>query len=163
MDTPELTRRELVGGLVGTLALVPVAASAAEPGPGEVNRSASAERFPEAERAILAGRTPLARGIHLDIPTLSENGNSVDVAIKVDSPWTREDHIRTIHILSEQNPFPRLATFHLNHRAGRAEVATRIRLAFTQRVVVLAETTAGAVHRGEHEVIVTIGACVEGG
>lgn len=159
MTREHLTRRSLVG----VMALTPLAAHAAGPDPGEVDRSSSIERFPEAERAILAGRTPIASGIHLDIPTLSENGNSVDVGIKVDSPWTRDNHVRTIHILSEQNPFPRVAVFHLTHRAGRADVATRVRLAFTQKVVVLAETTAGTVHRGEHEVIVTIGACVEGG
>lgn len=149
--------------MIGALALAPAAAEAAQPGLADVNRSSAEERFPEAERALLAGREPLRSGIHLDIPTLSENGNSVDVTVRVDSPWTREDHVRAIHILSEQNPFPRVATFHLGHRAGRAEVSTRVRLATTQKLVVLAETTAGRIHRAEQEVIVILGACVDGG
>jgi sulfur-oxidizing protein SoxY len=116
-----------------------------------------------AERAILAGRAPVESGIAFDMPRLSENGNSVDVAVRVDSPMTAEDHVRAIHILSERNPVPRVASFHLTPRAGRAEVATRIRLATSQQIVVLAETSAGRVHRAAREVIVVLGACVEGG
>jgi sulfur-oxidizing protein SoxY len=116
-----------------------------------------------AERAILAGRTPIDTGIAFEMPPLSENGNSVDVAVRVDSPMTAENHVRAIHILSEKNPVPRVATFTLTQRAGRAEVATRIRLATSQRIIVLAETSAGVVHRAVREVIVVLGACVETG
>jgi len=134
--------------------LLPIAASAA---------AAQDADMAAAERAILAGRTPHAAGIEFDMPRLSENGNSVDVAVRVDSPMTAADHVRAIHILSEKNPVPRVASFFLTPRAGRAEVATRIRLATTQRIVVLAETSAGQVHRVAREVIVVLGACVEGG
>ena len=157
-----ITRRGAVAGLALAPALAG-AAGAAQPSDLDVNRSASAERFPEAERALLAGRAPIPGGITLDIPTLSENGNSVDVGVKVASPWTREDHVRVVHILSEMNPFPVVARFQLGYRAGRADVATRIRLAATQKVVVLAETTRGLIHRAEQEVIVILGACLEGG
>jgi sulfur-oxidizing protein SoxY len=124
---------------------------------------AEEESFAAAERAILAGRAPRADGVLLDIPTLSENGNSVDVAIRVDSPMTAEDHVTAIHILAEKNPVPRVASFQLTARAGRAEVATRIRLATPQPILVLAETSRGAVHRATHEVIVILGACGEAG
>jgi sulfur-oxidizing protein SoxY len=116
-----------------------------------------------AERTILDGRTPIDTGIAFEMPPLSENGNSVDVAVRVDSPMTAENHVRAIHILSEKNPVPRVVTFTLTPRAGRAEVATRIRLATSQRIVVLAETSAGVVHRAVREVIVVLGACVETG
>jgi sulfur-oxidizing protein SoxY len=125
--------------------------------------AAAEEDMNTAERAILAGRAPVESGIAFDMPRLSENGNSVDVAVRVDSPMTAEDHVRAIHILSERNPVPRVASFHLTPRAGRAEVATRIRLATSQQIVVLAETSAGRVHRASREVIVVLGACVEGG
>ena len=122
-----------------------------------------AETFEAAERAILAGRTPLATGIAIDMAQLSENGNSVDIALRVESPATAEDHVTAIHILAEKNPVVRVARFGLSPRAGRAEVATRIRLATTQTVLVLAETSRGQVHRAAQEVIVILGACVEGG
>jgi sulfur-oxidizing protein SoxY len=137
-------------------------AAAAVPRAGRAQPRA-AEGFAEAERAILAGRTPIPGGVAIDMPQLSENGNSVDLAIAVESPMTVEDHVSTIHILSEGNPYPRVARFSLGPRSGRAEVATRIRLATTQTIVVLAETSRGAVHRASREVIVILGACVEGG
>jgi sulfur-oxidizing protein SoxY len=130
---------------------------------GAAAQSTAEESFAAAERAILAGRTPLPGGIVLDIPPLSENGNAVDVSVRVESPMTAEDHVAAIHILSERNPFPRVARFALSPRAGRADVATRIRLATTQTILVLAETSKGQVHRAGREVIVVLGACVDGG
>jgi len=126
-------------------------------------QQAPREDFAAAERAILAGRAPVAEGIAIEVPQLSENGNSVDVAVKVDSPMTAADRVTAIHILAEKNPYPRVATFTLSPRAGRAEVATRIRLASTQTVTVIAETSGGRVHRASREVIVILGACVDGG
>jgi sulfur-oxidizing protein SoxY len=140
--------------LLPVLAALPAAAQHA----GEAGEDLAA-----AERAILAGRRPVETGIAFDMPRLSENGNSVDVAVRVDSPMTAADHVRAIHILSERNPVPRVASFTLTPRAGRAEVATRIRLATSQQIIVLAETSAGQVHRAAREVIVVLGACVEGG
>jgi sulfur-oxidizing protein SoxY len=125
--------------------------------------TAHAEDYAAAERAILAGRTPVSGGIALDMATLSENGNSVDLGIKVESPMTAEDHVAAIHILAEKNPVPRVAEFRLSPRAGKAEVATRIRLSTTQTILVLAETSRGQVHRASREVIVILGACVDGG
>ena len=124
---------------------------------------AAAETFDEALRAIVAGRAPLTTGVTIDTPPLSENGNAVDITVRVASPMTASDHVRAIHVLSEKNPAPRVATFHLTPRAGRAEVSTRIRLAATQSIVVLAETSAGVLHRAQREVIVVLGACVDGG
>jgi sulfur-oxidizing protein SoxY len=132
--------------------------------PARAQQHAHAEEdFAAAANDILAGRAPRHAGIAIDMATLSENGNSVDINIKVESPMTVADHVTAIHILSEKNPVPRVATFTLTPRAGRAEIATRIRLATTQQIVVLAETSAGAVHRASREVIVILGACVETG
>lgn len=144
----------------GLMALPIAAALAPRGGAAQMTQ---VESFAAAEAALLAGRAPIPGGIEIDMPVLSESGNSVDLAVKVASPMTREDHVTAIHILSEKNPYPRVASFHLSPRAGRAEVATRIRLATTQDITVLAETSRGAVHRATREVIVILGACVEGG
>lgn len=119
--------------------------------------------YEAAEQSILAGRAPRSAGIAIEMPTLSENGNSVDIAVRVESPNTRADHVTAIHILAEKNPIPLVASFTLGPRSGRAEVATRIRLATTQTILVLAETSQGQVHRAAREVIVILGACVDGG
>lgn len=149
-----LTRRTALAA--GAAALLP-AATVADAQP------AHRETMAAVERSVLAGRTPLASGVTLDMPTLSENGNSVDLTIRIDSPMSGEDHVTAIHVLADKNPFPRVATFRIGPRAGRAEVGTRIRLAETQTIVVLAETSRGTVHRGAREVIVILGACVDGG
>lgn len=127
------------------------------------SRAAAEEDLASALRAILKGRSPDERAIALEIPPLSENGNSVDLSVRVDSPMTPEDHVTAIHILAEKNPFPLVATFSLTPRAGRAEVATRIRLATSQKILAIAETSQGAVHRTTRDVIVVLGACVETG
>lgn len=124
---------------------------------------AQTESYEAAEQSILAGRLASPSGITIEMPTLSENGNSVDIAIRVESPNTRADHVTAIHILAEKNPVPRVASFTLGPRSGRAEVATRMRLATTQTILVLAETSRGQVHRAAREVIVILGACVDGG
>lgn len=130
---------------------------------GEGVTGLDGESFDAALRSILAGRIPRDAGVTLDLPPLSENGNAVELTVRIDSPMTAADHVRVIHVLSQKNPAPRVATFRLTPRSGRAEVSTRIRLATTQRVVVLAETSAGALLRAEREVIVVLGACVDGG
>jgi len=135
-------------------ALTPMAARA---------QSLPAEDFAASESAILAGRAPREGGIAIEMPVLSENGNSVDIAVRVESPMTAADHVTAIHILAEKNPISRVASFTLSPRAGRAEIATRIRLANTQTILVLAETSQGQVHRASREVIVILGACVEPG
>jgi sulfur-oxidizing protein SoxY len=124
---------------------------------------AAAEDFAAALRAILKDRGPDQGGIALEVPPLSENGNSVDLSVRVDSPMTTEDHVTAIHILAEKNPFPLVATFSLTPRTGRAEVATRIRLATSQKIVAIAETSRGVVHQAARDVIVVLGACVETG
>ena len=153
-ERPDLLTRRVAIAAAATVALAPAAAS---------GQAASAETFAAAERAILAGREPAAAGLSIEMPQLSENGNAVDIAVRIDSPMSAEDHVARIHILAEKNPFPRIATFHIGPQAGRADVATRIRLAETQTIVVLAETSRGVVHRGSREVIVILGACVDGG
>lgn len=147
-----------IGAAAARAQSVPPAAA-----PSVLTAVQSAESFAEAERAILAGRTPVEGGIALEVPPLSENGNSVDLSVAAESPMTAEDHVTAIHVLSEKNPFPRVATFHLTPRSGRAEVSTRVRLATSQTLVALAETSRGTVHRVGRNVIVILGACVETG
>ena len=155
--------------VLGRRAVLTLPALAAVPASGQVPsvdpaaQPAEVESFEAAERTILAGRTPVATGIEVEVPQLSENGNSVDIAVRVESPSTAEDHVTAIHILSEKNPYPRVASFGLSPRAGRAEVASRIRLATSQNILILAETSGGRVHRASRDVIVILGACVEGG
>lgn len=119
---------------------------------------------PTLEAAIrsITGTAPVtAERIKFEIAPLVENGNAVPVKIEVDSPMTAESHVRRIAMITEKNPQPDVAVFHLGPRAGRAQVATRIRLATSQVVVALAELSDGSFAIARANVVVTIAACIE--
>lgn len=99
--------------------------------------------------------------VTLDVPPLVENGNSVPLAVSVESPMTDASHVKAIHVFNEKNPQPDVVTFRLGPRAGRASVATRIRLADTQTVVAIAEMSDGSFWSASAAVVVTLAACLE--
>jgi sulfur-oxidizing protein SoxY len=97
--------------------------------------------------------------ITIGLPELAENGNSVPMSVLVDSPMTAEDHVTEVRLIADRNPRPVIATFHFTPAMGRAEAATRIRLAATQNVIVLAKTSRGEVLSDRRQIKVTIGGC----
>lgn len=115
----------------------------------------------EAIRQVI-GPAPLRPGlVRIELPPLVENGNTVPLAVRVESPMTEADHVRAIHVFTEKNPQPDVMTVHLGPRAGRASVATRIRLADTQTVVAVCELSDGSFWSAEAAVVVTLAACLE--
>ncbi|MBK8956856.1 MAG: thiosulfate oxidation carrier protein SoxY [Proteobacteria bacterium] len=104
-------------------------------------------------------RTPLAEGIKFNTPAIAENGNTVPISIEVEGRFSADRYVKAIHVFAEANPAPEVISFHFTPRSGRAKVATRIRLARTQRVVALAEWSDGRVQEAINEVKVTIGGC----
>jgi sulfur-oxidizing protein SoxY len=66
-----------------------------------------------------------------------------------------------IALFTGRNPLPEVAEFQLGPRAGRARVATRIRLATSQRVVAAARLSDGSVWTRTVDVLVTLAACIE--
>ncbi|HRD77357.1 MAG TPA: thiosulfate oxidation carrier protein SoxY, partial [Hyphomicrobiaceae bacterium] len=67
------------------------------------------------------------------------------------------------HILSERNPVTEISSIRLGKRAGRARIASNVRLAESQRVVALARLSDGSFLRGETSVLLTLAACIDGG
>jgi sulfur-oxidizing protein SoxY len=154
-EAPNAGRRRFLiagAGLAGLAALPLIATREAAATPA---RMAAAIREVTGEAPVHTGR------VHLDVPPIVENGNTVPMTVAVDSPMTAEDHVKAIHIFNERNPQPYVATFRLGPRAGRARVSTRIRLADAQQVVAIAEFSDGSLWQASTEVIVTIAACVE--
>jgi sulfur-oxidizing protein SoxY len=100
--------------------------------------------------------------VKLELPPLVENGNTVPLAVSVESAMTEADHVRAIHVFTEKNPLPDVVTFHLGPRAGQARVATRIRLADTGTVVAICELSDGSFWSDRVAVVVTLSACLEG-
>ncbi len=115
----------------------------------------------EAIRKVV-GTAPVTPGrVKLDLPPLSENGNVVPLTVTVESPMSATDHVKAIHVFTEKNPQPEVVSVHLGPRAGRARVATRIRLADTQTITAIGELSDGSFWSGTASVVVTLAACLE--
>ena len=112
--------------------------------------------------AFTGGSTWRQGRVTLDIAPLVENGNAVPVVVRVQSAMTSADHVRAIALFAERNPQPDVAVFHLGAHAGKAEIATRMRLATTQHVWALARMGDDSVWAQRFEVIVTLASCIEG-
>jgi sulfur-oxidizing protein SoxY len=141
-------RSALVLGAGLTLTLIAVDDSAATPAEAD----AEIAKF-------TGGKTAEGGKIAIDLPEIAENGNTVPLSIKVDSPVTADDYVSEIRVIADGNPNPGIVKFHLTPMAGRAEVATRIRLNSTENVIVLAKTSTGKFYIDRKMVKVTVGGC----
>ena len=145
-----MKRRELLGaavGLVGTVWARDALANADE-------LAAAIKQF--------AGGVPVSEGrVEFDIAPLVENGNTVPITVRVQSAMSEADHVKVIAIFNESNPQRDVANFYLGPRAGRATVATRIRLATSQQLVAVAKMSDGSCWSKKVDVLVTLAACVE--
>jgi len=116
----------------------------------------------EFEEAIgkLVGNAPMKEGrVNLRLPPIAEDGNVVPLTVSVDSPMSDSDYVKKIHILAEENPWPRVCSFTLGPQNGKAEVSTRIRLAKDQTVVAVAEMSDGSAYRTAVAIKVSVGGC----
>lgn len=149
--TRTYTRRQMLaaaGGLV-------VAGVAVRLSPAR----ADAASTQKAVNKVLGGKTPKSGKIKLKLPQIAENGNTVPISFAVDSPMTRKDYVKAVHLFADGNPNPRVATFHFTPSSGKAEAATRIRLLKTQNIIAVAEMSDGSVYMAKNQVKVTIGGC----
>ena len=145
------SRRELLLAAAAGLASVVVVRPA----------RATPEAMQEAIRKVV-GAARVSRGrVKLELPPLVENGNVVPLTVSVESPMTEADHVRAVHVFTERNPQPDVLGVRLGPRAGRARVATRIRLAHTQTVVAIGELSDGSWWSDSADVVVTLAACLE--
>ena len=74
---------------------------------------------------------------------------------------TPEQYVVGIALFNEKNPQNQIAEFTLSPLAGRARVATRIRLALSQQLVAVAKMNDGSCWTHTVEVLVTIASCIE--
>ena len=105
------------------------------------------------------GKTPEKGKITIELPEIAENGNTVPLALSVDAPMTADNYVSEVLVVAEGNPRPGVATFHFSPLSGKAEASTRIRLAATQNIVVVAKTSGGQFFTDQKLVKVTIGGC----
>ena len=150
MERP--TRREFLEAAAG-IALI----AALRPRPLEATPAA----MQDAIRRVVGSATITPGRVKLELPPLSENGNAVPLTVSLESPMTEADHVRALHVFTEKNPQPDVASFRFGPRAGRARVSTRIRLADTQTVIAVGELHDGSFWSASATVVVTLAACLE--
>lgn len=143
----EVSRRYALGLIAGTVAMsaMPAFADAAAVG--------------AKVKSITGGAATTDAGLTLDLPEIAENGNAVKVAFEIDSPMTDADHVKAVHVMADGNPTPDVASFNFSPANGACAATTRMRLAKTQNIIVLAEMSDGSFRQGQATVKVTIGGC----
>ena len=154
-DSNHISRRHLLqfaGGaaICGAIPIVTVRSASATPA-----TMASAIRD-------MIGEAPLKVGkVRLEIPPLVENGNTVPMTVSVESPMTKDNYVKAIHVFNEKNPQANVISTQLSPRAGKAAISTRIRLAGTQKLMAVAELSDGSYWSDTADVVVTLAACLE--
>lgn len=146
----ELKRREFLIVATGATAAFMAGVPAA---------SASEADTLAAIQAFTGGASASDGGVTLEMPEIAENGNTVPLTIRVDSPMTAESYAKRVVVLADGNPNPGVITFHFSPLSGVAEASTRMRLAKTQNVVAVAEMSDGSFRKTQALVKVTIGGC----
>jgi sulfur-oxidizing protein SoxY len=153
MDNPVLDRRAFVLGASAVAAILPFLSA-----PGAAQ--GAPQTWEEALKRILGEAQPTTNGkLILDLPEIAENGNMVPITVSVDSPMSEQEHVKAIHVIATANPLPSIATFRFTLLSGRAEAASRMRLAGTQDVIAVAELSDGKLLMTRRPVRVTIGGC----
>ena len=94
----------------------------------------------------LAGGTLIPSDrVHLTMPAKFPTGYTVPMELEVDSPMTKDDHVRRVRVFAPENPLIEVAGFNFVPQRSVAHVSTRVRLAKPQYVVAVAEMNDGSL------------------
>ncbi len=122
-----------------------------------------AKADPRATAAVIAkftgGRGETTSKIAIGLPEIAENGSIVPLSVSVDAPMSADHYVSEVLVLAEHNPAPEVVKFDFTPTSGKAEVSTRIRLAKSQNVIVVAKTSRGEFFTNRRFVKVTVGGC----
>ena len=124
--------------------------------------SGTLRSLPELIDPIVKGAPLFKTRIRIEMPLLADNGNLVSLGIKSNLPMTQNEYVQKIYLLSQRNPIVQMALFYLGPWSGDANISTRVRLAGSQFIVALAQTSKGEFYYDQFDVIVTESACVDG-
>ena len=150
---PALSRRQGLGGLLACALLAS--------GPARGQALAPTLDLSLLYRPFTGDAVPSESRVTVTTPRLADNGFTVPLSVRIDSPMTPADHVKRLILLSNRNPRPVIADFDLGPWSGKAEIATRVRLNGSQTVMALAQTSDGRWWQGTAEVEVTESACMD--
>ena len=120
---------------------------------------ASTDAAAAAIKKITGGKEKMSSKVILDTPQIAENGSTVPITVRVNSPMNADDNVKSLHLWADGNPNPNVASFHFTEMSAKAQIATRIRLMKTQNVIAVAEMGDGSFALAKSKIKVTIGGC----
>lgn len=142
------SRRRAIGALAAGVLLFIVRPARATP---EDLEAALRETF---------GELPIARArVTLEIPRVAENGGVVPVTVRVDSPMSAQDYVRSIHLFAQKNNQPRIFDAWLGPYNGRAVVSARVRVATSQQLTAVAVLSDGSLWSAAADIEVVSSDC----
>jgi len=116
-------------------------------------------QFPEFQPAALKKLTMNEKAIQLDIPPLADTGNSIPFTVKLQAPSGRL--IQSFEIIAPENPFPMVMRVKIPNAKSLYQFSTRIRLALSQDVWVIATLDNGQKIANSVPSVVTLNACFD--
>jgi sulfur-oxidizing protein SoxY len=140
------------------LAIGAGAAAAAALG-GAMEPAYAANDYDALIKKFTGGKTPTVGKVSFDVPEIAENGNTVPMTVRVESPMTPQSHVTDVLVVADGNPRAGVVTFRFSPASGVAEANTRIRLSKTQHLIAVAKMNDGSFYTVKKEVKVTIGGC----
>jgi len=167
-----MERRNFIKNIIATsaaVATVPTMVFAKEESKKEEAKTAETKTtlkgpndlpFEDAVKAIIGENELKASDkIKLTVPEIAENGAVVPVKVKVESPMTEKDYVKSIHILNTKNSNSRCADIMLTTKNAEAKFASRVKLAESQDIVAIVGLSDGTFMKAGKSVKVTIGGC----
>ncbi|CAN1556191.1 COG5501 Predicted secreted protein [Burkholderiaceae bacterium] len=127
-----------------------------------ISASLSVASFAQAQdltQAHLKSRGLSEQGITVDLPPLSDNSNAIPMQLALQAPQGRR--IQSLDIVAPENPNPLVLRLKLQQPLTRYRLNTRIRLAMTQEVWVIATLDNGQQLGKASPIIVTATACFD--
>jgi sulfur-oxidizing protein SoxY len=122
----------------------------------------AASSYEEAIRRFTGTRVLISGRIKLNIAVLIDNGNTVPISIVVIPTPDSLSNIESIAVFSERNPQHEVILLTVEPGHSSTEVASRIRLATSQKLIAIANFEDNTCCSDEVDVIVTLAACLEG-
>jgi sulfur-oxidizing protein SoxY len=112
-------------------------------------------------KRLFSGRT-IASGdgkLKVEMPLIAEDGSNVPITVQAELPMTASQYVKSIYIISDNNRRPLNARFSFTPEAGKAFIATSLRLGMTTDVRAVAEMNDGALYMVKKEITVTVSGC----
>lgn len=97
--------------------------------------------------------------VQLEIPSLADSGNSIPLLIKIKAP--NGEKITSFEVVASENPFPMVLRIQLPQSVEKFQLATRIRLAISQDVWVIASLSNEKKIVNSAPCVVTLNACLD--